>query len=833
MKTKQILISSLLILLIFSLVANTNKFSIISNEKNQPFMDFDNSIIESNCTSISQWDSNLGYATSMDIQGDYAYISADTEGITVIDITDMSSPELVSTFDCVPDTYFVTDVVVQGDYAYCSCSFDGLRILNISDPYNIEQVAHYNPVNFRSLELEIVGDAAFIAGYGNTMNIINISDPTAPTAIVTYDPYPGGYFVYGIEVEGNYAYLCMDELGVEIVNITDINSPTYVSTIYNALYDGSYEDVGVYGNYCCVAVDGHAVLYVNLTDITSPWVHRISSPTTSPHTVFVGENYKYLYYLGYDGSMHIVNITEPNNPGAIESYLTESLPYDIHIVGNYAFFAEENIGLEIADFTDLTRTPVQMSTFRSGGYAKKVVAQGDYAFVANEQDGLSILDISNISQPTELGYLTDIDYKEIVDVIVADDYVYLASNIDGFVVVDISNPANPVVVHQNTSITVKRLCFYNNYLLTAGFADDVTIFDIIDPENPSYVISYDFSNTVIDLYILDNYLYALEYFRFTILDISNIYSPAQMDYFDLPAFCSAIHVSGDTAYISDYDVYGLSYYNVSDKTDIQYIDGFSFTGGYDVFVEDDYLYCAINNEVGIYNCSNVLDLNRIGSYSHDYRMEGIFVYQGLVFLTAGYRGLDIFAYDTDEDMLPNYAETEIYGSDPDVEDTDSDGIPDGEEVYYYDTDPATSDTDSDGLSDYEELFSYLTNPLEPDSDSDGINDGEEVIAGTDGFVTDPLDDDTDNDGLLDGEEVTLGTDGYLTNPLDQDTDDDSYSDFEEFIEGTDPTDPNDNPGATPSLTPTTTDEGSVSLILILTISLIALIMLQPFTRKKR
>ncbi len=64
-------------------------------------------------------------------------------------------------------------------------------------------------------------------------------------------------------------------------------------------------------------------------------------------------------------------------------------------------------------------------------------------------------------------------------------------------------------------------------------------------------------------------------------------------------------------------------------------------------------------------------------------------------------------------------------------------------------------------------------------------------------------------------------------------DDDSYSDFEEFIEGTDPTDPNDNPGATPSLTPTTTDEGSVSLILILTISLIALIMLQPFTRKKR
>lgn len=836
MKTKQILLSSLLILLIFNSVANPNKSSIESNEINHQstYVDYDNSIVESNCTSISQWDSNLGYATSLDIQGDYAYISSDTEGIIVVDITDLTSPELVSSFDCVPDTYFVTDIVVQGDYAYCSCSFNGLRILNITDPYNIEQVVHYDPVNFWSFEIEIVGDVAFIAGYGNTMDIINISDPTAPTAIVTYDPYPGGYFVYGIEVEGNYAYLSMDDLGVEIVNITDINSPTYVSTIYNATYSGSYEDIGVYGNYCCVAVDGQAVLYVNLTDITSPWVHKIASPTTSPHTVFVGENYKYLYYISYDGSMHIVNITEPNNPGAVESYLTESVPYDIHIVGNYALFAEKNIGLEIANFTDLTKMSVQVSTFRCGGFARKIVAQGDHAFVANERDGLSILDISNISQPTELGYLTDLDYKEIVDVIVADDYAYLSSSIDGLVVVDISNPANPTVVHQNTSITVNRLCFYNNYLLAAGYADDVIVFDITDPENPSYVISYDFGSTVIDLFILDNYLYALEWFRFSILDISNIYSPAQKDYFDTFAFFSSIHVSGDTVYITDYDTYGLSYYNVSDKTDIQYIDGFGFTGGYDVFIEDDYLYFANNNEVGIYNCSNVSDLTRIGFYSHDYKMEGLFVYQGLVFLTAGYRGLDIFAYDTDEDMLPNYAETEIYGSDPDVEDTDSDGILDGAEVYYYDTDPAASDTDSDGLSDYEELFTYLTNPLDPDSDGDGINDGEEVVAGTDGFVTDPLEDDTDNDGLLDGEEVTLGADGYLTNPTDQDTDDDSYSDYEEFLEGTDPTDPNDNPGVTPtSPTPTTTDEGSVSLILLLTLSLTALVMLQLFTRKKR
>ncbi|GAF70048.1 unnamed protein product, partial [marine sediment metagenome] len=413
------------------------------------------------------------------------------------------------------------------------------------------------------------------------------------------------------------------------------------------------------------------------------------------------------------------------------------------------FLAEENIGLEIADFSDLSRSPVQVSTFRTGGYAMRIVTQGSYAYVANEKDGFSILDISNISQPMEIGYLTDIEFPEIFDLVVAGDYAFLSNYDDGLAIVDISNPYNPTVVHQNETISVTRLFIYNNYLFTAGYLDDVQVFDITDPENPSFVISYDFSGYINSVFIFDDYLYALSYSRLTILDISDIYSPAVMFSNDYGSYLSSAYVSEDTLFLTDLEFDGLGVYNVSDKSNVQYIDGLSSPAGYDVFVEGNYLYYSSSEQVEVYDCSNVSDLFLLGYYDHDYLTEGLFVNEGLVFLASGFRGMDIIAYDTDSDMLPNYAETEIYGSNPNAADSDLDSIPDGEEVYYYNTDPADYDTDDDGLSDFEEITNYLTDPLISDSDGDGIDDGEEVTLGSDDFITDPLDDDTDDDGLQD------------------------------------------------------------------------------------
>lgn len=56
---------------------------------------------------------------------------------------------------------------------------------------------------------------------------------------------------------------------------------------------------------------------------------------------------------------------------------------NVHVVGNYAYVADENAGLEIYDITDKTN-PVMISQHYDGGIAWDVVVDGSYAYVADD-----------------------------------------------------------------------------------------------------------------------------------------------------------------------------------------------------------------------------------------------------------------------------------------------------------------------------------------------------------------------------------------------------------------------------------------------------------------
>ncbi len=141
--------------------------------------------------------------------------------------------------------------------------------------------------------------------------------------------------------------------------------------------------------------------------------------------------------------------------------------------------------------------------------------------------------------------------------------------------------------------------------------------------------------------------------------------------------------------------------------------------------------------------------------------------------------------DGDGDCLRDWAEVNIYKSNPNDTDTDDDGLSDGVEVHVHGTNPIFSDTDNDGLSDPEELFTHGTDPLRADTDSDGLVDGDEVE-----HETDPFDSDSDGDGLLDGWEVDYGldpNDSSGDNGASGDSDGDGMDNTEERGAGTNPT----------------------------------------------
>jgi len=106
-------------------------------------------------------------------------------------------------------------------------------------------------------------------------------------------------------------------------------------------------------------------------------------------------------------------------------------------------------------------------------------------------------------------------------------------------------------------------------------------------------------------------------------------------------------------------------------------------------------------------------------------MDDFFEYtKGLLILVDDSLG------DPDEDNLTNIGEY-LQGTDIYAPDTDLDLLSDGAEVNDYGTNPLDADTDTDTLTDWEEIMKFNTSPFLQDTDGDGFSDRDEIHAGTD------------------------------------------------------------------------------------------------------
>ncbi len=146
--------------------------------------------------------------------------------------------------------------------------------------------------------------------------------------------------------------------------------------------------------------------------------------------------------------------------------------------------------------------------------------------------------------------------------------------------------------------------------------------------------------------------------------------------------------------------------------------------------------------------------------------------------------------DTDGDLLFDWAEYHIHGTNLSNPDTDGDGLTDGNEVINWQSDPLTYDNDSDGDTWYwfadcddgnaslfpgnVETLDGFDNDCDDSIDEDfyGLDSDGDLLFDLDEFNlvgTDPFHNDTDRDGLLDGEELLF----THTDPLHPDLDEDS------------------------------------------------------------
>jgi len=312
----------------------------------------------------------------------------------------------------------------------------------------------------------------------------------------------------------------------------------------------------------------------------------------SPYNIFVSDNYAYIISSNNNGTLEIVDISDPANPthegsladgGGSAPFLNTAI--DVHIAGKYAYITSYmSNALEIVDISDPANPSHKGSLLDTVGGAllngpQNVFVSGNYAYVTSgTSNALEIVDISDPANPTHKGSIVDgggfsAPYLNNPNaVFVSGNYAYISSyGSNALEIVDVSDPANPThkgyidntggaLLSSPTSVFVSG----NHAYITSSDDSAIEIVDISDPANPAHkgsivdgTGSAPYLSGPYNVFVSGNYAYvasggsnALE-----IVDISDTTNPTHKGYIDttggvLLSGVNDVFVSGNYAYIT-------------------------------------------------------------------------------------------------------------------------------------------------------------------------------------------------------------------------------------------------------------------------------------------
>ncbi|MBE9220435.1 DUF4347 domain-containing protein [Dolichospermum flos-aquae] len=633
-------------------------------------------------TLVGVWD-RLSIANAVTVLGNYAYAVGDT--LEIIDISDPSNPIFKGSYD----TFGGKDIQIVGNYAYVAGYGSGLKILDISNPTTPTLKGNYSIDGASGMQ--VVGNYAYVASSSWGLQIIDISNPTAPTR---KGYYYGTFHAQDVQVVGNYAYIAYDDKGLTIIDISNPTNPTLKGN-----YDtpGRAEGVQVVGNYAYVA-DGYSGLQIidisNPTDPTLKSNYSYGNTSASAYDVQVVGNYAYLTGRG----LNIIDISNPTTPILKGNYGNSRLGEGVQVVGNYAYVALD--GLKIIDISTPS-TPTLKGNYDTSGSAYSVQVVGNYAYVAAYDQGLQIFDISNPTTPILKGnYYTSTSSGYYFDLKIVGNYAYVADNYAGLQIIDISNPTTPVLTGNSyyglsgSSRSGYGVEVVGNYAYMASPFDGLQIIDFTNPTQPTLKGSYKYSTNggysggALGVQVVGNYAYVADSGSgLQIIDISNPTTPTLKGNYDTSGYAYDVQIVGNYAYIAD-GLSGLQIIDISNPT-APTLKGNYNTSGWasGVQVVGNYAYVADSGSgLQIIDISNPTAPTIKGNYD-TYYARGVQVVGNYAYVAAADGGLKII--DVSEFVPLNQAPTNITLSNSNIAENQVIGTVVGN---FSSTDPDTGNT---------------------------------------------------------------------------------------------------------------------------------------------
>ena len=563
------------------------------------------------------------------IDGDYAYVVSEEEGLYIVDISDPAQLSIRG-FILLEGA---KDLTVWEDYVVAASGENGFSIINISEPASPRLIGSRKTTDASAVFVE--DNYVYLADGVKGLKIYSLREPKRPPRVYFNDDFSA----YDVTAVNGFLYVSSGSEGLNIFDIEDPEYPEYVGGIDNI----NILDSEIVGNYCYSASGDEGF---NILDISNPAEPFLCSnyQTLNAQSVTLKDNHAMI--ADGEGGLIDIDITDPYRP---ESFETMDLAFSTSVDVN------DNIVL-VADRTGL----FSIESFQHGqsfkvgelvteGDAHSATAVGDLLYISDHSNGFLVLDISNPVEISNRDVLFQLqsDYAE--DIIVDDNSLYLADGSGGIKIyniydgvaelsetIEISGDAKNLVLTEHYILSAsgrggiqgkrrisldnapleatdesigkyqadlsilfpdaRDLVFYDDYLFVTDRKRGLIVIDFTNPELSRTIIEIPLSGAIsVDQF--ENRLYVAHAEGVSIFDITDKNYPDELTRIETP-YAEDIKIDQDILYIAEGHI-GLSVYDVKDHNKILKVSVCEDVFADSVTVSKGYAYIADSTGINV------------------------------------------------------------------------------------------------------------------------------------------------------------------------------------------------------------------------------------------
>ena len=312
---------------------------------------------------------------------------------------------------------------------------------------------------------------AILFGQENNLQLLYhwVDDGT----VLNVEPDPGDNWVgnvyneiWGFVQNGHEFAVIGSTQGTHIFDVTDPVNSYLVGSVNGASTsaDVVHRDFHTYSGYLYAVADemnSSTLQIIDLTDLPNSIevVYDSNDIITRAHNIFIDEANEMMYVCGgkVNGSsnnLSILSLTDPTNPSFLTAYNTHGYVHDIYVIDNKGYLNAGNNGLHIVDFSNIEspETLGSLTDYPYQGYNHSgwLTEDGNTYVFADENHGYK-MKVCDVSIPSDINVtstlLSEVEDNSIPhNLIIKDNLLYVSHYYDGLWIWDISNPENPTYV---------------------------------------------------------------------------------------------------------------------------------------------------------------------------------------------------------------------------------------------------------------------------------------------------------------------------------------------------------------------------------------------------